>query len=363
MAGAGHAKIGTLSSPGSSKVPEVLEHVATLTGFRDRGLLDVTLVTGLMDLLQPLRVMMYRTVGDHEDLHWHCRASMSRGDLVAASGALWVDPGTLPELAAKPLHARALHQGEPLEEVVNGEHVTVFSVATDRETLGVVEIVRERRLTRHGRRRVSALLRIYRNFHSLLDYSERDTLTGLLNRKSFDDTFLRAATEASHPVSTPADAERRTTQPRQRPWLGVVDIDHFKNVNDSYGHLIGDEVLVLMARIMRSTFRLQDQLYRFGGEEFVVLLRSPNEDSAMVAFERLRSNLEHYRFPQVGQVTGSIGYTELNSSDTPAAAVERADRALYYAKEHGRNQVCSHAALVRSGALSSRQAVGDIELF
>jgi diguanylate cyclase (GGDEF)-like protein len=345
-------------------VPEVLEHVATLTGFRDRGLLDVTLVTGLMDLLQPTRVTMYRTVGDADDLHWHCRASMTRGDLVAASGSLWADPATLPELSAKPLHARALHQGEPLEELVDGEHVTVFSVATDREVLGVVEIARERRLTRNGRRRVAALLRIYRNFHSLLDYSERDTLTGLLNRKSFDDTFLRAATEASHPISAPAaDAERRTTQPRLRPWLGVVDIDHFKNVNDTYGHLIGDEVLVLMARIMRSTFRLQDQLYRFGGEEFVVLLRSPDEDSAMVAFERLRSNLEHFRFPQVGQVTGSIGFTELGSSDTPAAAVERADRALYYAKEHGRNQVCSHAALVRSGALSSRQAVGDIELF
>lgn len=346
-------------------MPEVLEHVATLTGFRDRGLLDVTLVTGLMDLLQPTRVTMYRTVGDADDLHWHCRASMSRGDLVAASGALWADPATLPELAAKPLHARALRQGEPLEEPVDGEHVTVFSVATDREVLGVVEIVRERPLSRHGRRRVAALLRIYRNFHSLLDYSERDTLTGLLNRKSFDDTFLRAATEASPPpASTPlADAERRTAQPRQRPWLGVVDIDHFKNVNDTYGHLIGDEVLVLMARIMQNSFRLQDQLYRFGGEEFVVLLRSPDEDSAMVAFERLRSRLEHFRFPQVGQVTGSIGFTELTSTDTPAAAVERADRALYYAKEHGRNQVCSHAALVRSGALSSRQTVGDIELF
>jgi diguanylate cyclase (GGDEF)-like protein len=351
------------ASSQSPPVPEVLEHVATLTGFRDRGLLDVTLVTGLMDLLQPSRVTMYRVVGEADDPRWHCRASMSRGDLVAASGSLWVDPLVLPKLDSMPLHARALHQGEPLEQSTGGEHVTVFSVATDREVLGVVEIVRERALTRNGRKRVSALLRIYRNFHSLLDYSERDTLTGLLNRKSFDETFLRAATEGMSSASTPADAERRISQPRLRPWLGVVDIDHFKSVNDRYGHLIGDEVLVLMARIMRTTFRLQDQLYRFGGEEFVVLLRSPDEDSATVAFERLRSNLEHFRFPQVGMVTGSIGFTELSSSDTPAAAVERADRALYYAKEHGRNQVCSYAELVRTGALSDKHAIGDIELF
>jgi diguanylate cyclase (GGDEF)-like protein len=344
-------------------VPEVLEHVATLTGFRDRGLLDVTLVTGLMDLLQPSRVTMYRVVGEADDPRWHCRATMSRGDLVAASGSLWVDPSTLPRLDSMPLHARALQQGEPLEHGSRGEHVTVFSVATDRELLGVVEIVRERPLTRNGRKRVSTLLRIYLNFHSLLDYSERDTLTGLLNRKSFDETFLRAATEGLGGPAAPADAERRSAPPRLRPWLGVVDIDHFKSVNDRYGHLIGDEVLVLMARIMRTTFRMQDQLYRFGGEEFVVLLRSPDEESATTAFERLRSKLEHFRFPQVGQVTGSIGFTELSSSDTPAAAVERADRALYYAKEHGRNQVCSYSALVRSGALSDKQATGDIELF
>jgi diguanylate cyclase (GGDEF)-like protein len=344
-------------------VPEVLEHVATLTGFRDRGLLDVTLVTGLMDLLQPSRVTMYRVVGEADDQRWHCRASMARGDLVAASGSLWVDPSVLPALDSMPLHARALRQGEPLEQSTGGEHVTVYPVATDREVLGVLEIVRERALTRNGRKRVAALMRIYRNFHSLLDYSERDTLTGLLNRKSFDETFLRAATESLHSAGLPTDAERRSTPPRLRPWLGVVDIDHFKSVNDRYGHLIGDEVLVLMARIMRNTFRLQDQLYRFGGEEFVVLLRSPDEDSAMAAFERLRTHIEHHRFPQVGQVTGSIGFTELSSSDTPAAAVERADRALYYAKEHGRNQVCSYAALVRRGALSDKQAVGDIELF
>ena len=81
-------------------------------------------------------------------------------------------------------------------------------------------------------------------------------------------------------------------------WLGVVDIDHFKRVNDGFGHLIGDEVLVLVARIMRQSFRHYDRLYRFGGEEFVVLLRGGDEEDAKAAFERFRTNVESYLFPR-----------------------------------------------------------------
>jgi diguanylate cyclase (GGDEF)-like protein len=142
-----------------------------------------------------------------------------------------------------------------------------------------------------------------------------------------------------------------------------LDIDHFKRVNDNFGHLIGDEVLLLMSRLMRSSFRYQDQLFRFGGEEFVVLMRCTDAEAAGRAIERLRANVERYAFPQVGRITISVGFTELRPSDTPAAAFERADKAVYFAKQNGRNQVHHHAELVASGRLADESRDSKVELF
>ncbi|OIQ67051.1 putative diguanylate cyclase YcdT [mine drainage metagenome] len=115
---------------------------------------------------------------------------------------------------------------------------------------------------------------------------------------------------------------------------------------------------------MRDTFRFHDQLYRFGGEEFVVLMHCAHGDQAAVALQRLRSNTERHVFPQVGQITVSIGFTEVRQGDSPSGAFERADKAVYYAKEHGRNQVCSFEELVAQCKLSTAPAnVGEVELF
>jgi len=114
---------------------------------------------------------------------------------------------------------------------------------------------------------------------------------------------------------------------------------------------------------MRSVFRFHDRLYRFGGEEFVVLMRCGDDADAGVAFERLRTSVMAYPFPQVGTITVSVGYTRLRDGDTPSSAFERADRAVYWAKSHGRNQVCNHAALVASGDVDEGAKVGDVELF
>ena len=134
-------------------------------------------------------------------------------------------------------------------------------------------------------------------------------------------------------------------------------------VNDAHGHLIGDEVLVLLARLMRNCFRFHDRLYRFGGEEFVVLLHCGDADGARLAFERLRANVERYAFPRVGRVTVSVGFTAARRGDTPSSAFERADKAVYHAKETGRNRIVHHDELVRSGLVDDPSHTGDIELF
>jgi diguanylate cyclase (GGDEF)-like protein len=163
------------------------------------------------------------------------------------------------------------------------------------------------------------------------------------------------------PAAELEEPDRRELSNGARHWLAVVDIDHFKRVNDSHGHLIGDEVLLLVAQLMRQTFRHGDRIYRFGGEEFVVLLRCPQAQSARVAFERLRLRIGAHDFPQVGQLTVSIGYTAIDADDTPGAAFERADLAVYEAKHVGRNCTVDHADLaVQPSAEGPR---GELEFF
>ncbi len=341
---------------------QVADHLADLTGFRDRDVLDVTLVGALRDLLQPLEVAIYRCVGEGDDRRWMTRARLARNESVAAADALWPDHNSLPRLETAPARHACLQRQEPMA-LPGPPALAMFPIASDLEVIGVLEVTSTAPLGPEDMRMVGSILRVYRNFHGLLDYSERDTLTGLLNRKTFDESFMRVAGVPMPVAEAPAGQEQRRSTAETISWLGVIDIDHFKRVNDSFGHLIGDEVLLLLSRLMRSTFRYQDRLYRFGGEEFVVLMRSASVQAASLAFERLRLNVERYVFPRVGRITVSVGFTEARPGDTPASAFERADRAVYHAKQNGRNQVASHAALVAAGVLHEDTPESDVELF
>lgn len=342
--------------------PQLVDHLADLTGFRDRDVLDVTLVGALRDLLQPQAVAIHRCVGDGAERRWMTRARLALSDRVAAADSLWPDADSLPPFDAYPQRVECLERQTTV--LVEGPPPqTLFALSSESDVIGVLELTTERPLDAEQARLVTSILRIYRNFHGLLDYSERDTLTGLLNRKTFDESFMRVANEPAPRGEGPAASDPRRAAAPAGCWLGVIDIDHFKSVNDTHGHLIGDEVLLLLSRLMRSSFRYQDRLYRFGGEEFVVLMRSASPEAAAGAFERLRSNVEAYGFPRVGRITVSVGFTEVRPGDTPAGAFERADKAVYYAKQHGRNQVANHAALVSTGALAEKAHDGDVELF
>ncbi|MDC8770578.1 GGDEF domain-containing protein [Roseateles albus] len=349
---------------------EVVDHLAEMTGFRDRDVMDVTLVCALRDLLEPLSVAIFRCVGDAGEQRWLTRARLGADDAVATADPLWSDPAGLPLLQDYPqrldcMHSRAVVQGElPAWADKAEQFISLFPIATDREVVGVLEVISTQRMSPKAQRMVSSVLRIYHNFQGLLDYSERDTLTGLLNRKTFEDSFLKAVSELpARAILADTDDGRRHEGSSPRYFLGVIDIDHFKQVNDRFGHLIGDEVLLLLSRLMRSSFRFHDLLYRFGGEEFVVLMRCEDELDAAHAFERLRLNTEQYAFPQIGRITVSIGFTQVRIEDSPASAFERADKAVYHAKDSGRNQVHSHAELVLAGKMSEQAQLSAMELF
>ncbi|MDC7716433.1 GGDEF domain-containing protein [Vogesella sp. DC21W] len=193
---------------------------------------------------------------------------------------------------------------------------------------------------------LSGMVRIHENYLRLLYDAERDMLTGLLNRRSFD-----------------ARLYELLDNPDYQHTLALVDIDHFKLVNDRYGHIVGDEVLLLVAHHMEQVLGAHAQLYRYGGEEFGIILRDEPQ-LAMTRLEALRENIASFNFPQVGAVKISMGYVLIGGQMLPANVVEQADRALYYAKENGRNQTCAYTQLLQRGEIAAQIPYeGDIELF
>ena len=343
---------------------QLVDNLANLASLRDRDALDIALVSAVHDVLQPETSTIYRAVGQEGDERWLCSAQMNRQQAVPTSDAAWIDLATLPRLADVPLRQHVAMTGK-MARAGTLPDVTAFSVHGSPGATGVLELSSPAPLPDESIRIIEGVLRLYANFHCLLDYGERDALTELLNRKTFDGAFLKATLEQGQRIGQDeVESERRDQGPRGSYWLAMIDIDHFKRVNDTFGHLIGDEVLLLLARLMRSTFRFHDQLYRFGGEEFVVLMRCNGEEEAACALERMRLNTEQFLFPQVGKITISTGFSEIKTGDTPSGAFERADKAVYYAKAHGRNQVSSYAGLVAGGELVEQTAIeGEMELF
>ena len=340
--------------------------LAYLCSLRDRDALDATLVSILIDYCgvgtQRIRLIQLFPVGSA--LHYLCRAEHLAGKPGCEQRIVWADATELPLLDADSALGRCAATNFPAMDEGPPSRL-VFPVGHALTPLLLLEIESGDVLPETTIGVVQAALQLYANYESLLDYGERDALTELLNRKTFDGAFQKAAlTQASIDQAPSTPGDRRHQTPEDGYWLAVLDIDFFKRVNDNFGHLIGDEVLLLIARLMRAHFRYQDQLYRFGGEEFVVLMRCRRPDDAAGALERFRQAVRAYAFPQVGHITVSVGFAGLREDDTPGGAFDRADKAVYYAKENGRDQVSSYERLVESGALVE-EAVGenDIDFF
>jgi len=166
-----------------------------------------------------------------------------------------------------------------------------------------------------------------KQIEGLEEESNLDGLTKVFNRRALD-RYLQNLTgkgEIKHAL-----------------YLSMLDIDDFKNVNDTYGHITGDKVLIYLANLLRRVLRDGDKVFRYGGEEFVIILNRLEQDKFNDIVQRLlltiSANHLLYKNHSI-KITASIGATQYINGDTPETILERADKALYKSKENGKNQM------------------------
>lgn len=336
--------------------PGLMAGVAETTLHRDREETEQSLVRLLVQYLDADSVELFR-------IETQGGASIAAPYLQAVSdgkGDARVTRGGTTILLVSDTPGLALCLQEKFAQSIpmpSGRVETLYPIADEVGIpVGVLRIRARRALDPRELFLVGAILQIIRNHLALIDYGQRDTLTGLLNRKTFEHQFAKLQAIPN---------EQSTGPDAPACWIGMVDVDRFKSINDRFGHVFGDEVLLLVSQIIQHSFRSADKAYRFGGEEFAILMEGTTEAGAAGALERLRAAVERHRFPQVGSVTISVGWTRILPRDAPVNAIERADAALYHAKHSGRNLVFQYEALRAAGKLGDAAAAkaGEIELF
>ncbi len=161
----------------------------------------------------------------------------------------------------------------------------------------------------------------HRQVEEMHTLARTDPLTGLPNRLALSE-YLEGESHQAHGL-----------------YVVLLDIDHFKQINDRYGHTVGDGVLKEVGRRLRSSLRKGDVLGRWGGEEFMIIMRGDSQHDVLAAVERLREDIAFWPFDEVGAVSASFGVAEGHMGDSIHSQLDRADKALYQAKHLGRNRV------------------------
>lgn len=214
-------------------------------------------------------------------------------------------------------------------------HSCNYALKVEQQQLGELKLMSNRRFSEDDLQLLETLLccLIYplKNatlFHQALKMAYTDPLTQTHNRASFNDSIRREISLAA-----------RSTKSLS---LIFFDIDHFKFINDTYGHDCGDITLASSAKRIKESLRDSDMVFRYGGEEFVILLSDTDANAAEMLAERIRASIEHHTIAygmETIKITASLGVSTLQGSDTIESFVKHADEAMYIAKKNGRNQV------------------------
>jgi diguanylate cyclase (GGDEF)-like protein len=171
----------------------------------------------------------------------------------------------------------------------------------------------------------------------LFELNRSEALQEALSRAMFDELTGAGSRKLLYLILTQTKSHSsRHSHPIS---LILIDLDHFKNINDTYGHLTGDTILKTFADLLRSKIREEDTLIRWGGEEFIIVAPNTDDKQASTLAEKLRRTIEEHSFGIAQNITASFGVTHIEPNESEEATIHRADTALYRAKENGRNCV------------------------
>lgn len=325
----------------------LLESIVGITQQRSQDALIEVLAQTLASQLQPDEVLVVTLVGDGYEVN--CRGGRRQGEL---------------QLLAAPVlgrYCQVLQEPVPSPLLDNWfEESTVILPIRYQGQISQLLCLTTPRLAMNDLRLATSLVRIYQNFLDLLSAKEHDRLTGLLNRSVLDEQI---AGRFLHPPSQRFSGTERRASPVNRHWLALIGLDRFKEINDRLGYLYGDEMLILFSNLMRSSFRHHDRLFRYSGDEFVVLLPQVADEQIMAIVERFRLQVARHSFPQVEQLTVSIGVVELFEDELPANLIGYADQALYWCKANGRNRSACYSELQRQGLMPQAVQPGPVDYF
>lgn len=342
-----------------------IDSLAEITSHDDREVIERSLLATLYEFNESSQYWLYQVLTRTPELSLGLLAVSSHRHIVTSDQVVTQD---LPEHISQKV-IEAIEQVRVLvisAEDNSDDQFIIYPAENHDQDVFAVLIERTSRQSLEDQRMVHGFLRIYANYLRLLDCTRRDKLTGVLNRETLDSEITRIIILNNERVPHgPGDDPEVKHDSRNKEgeflyWLGVLDIDHFKKINDTFGHLYGDEVLILVSRLMEKSIRNYDLVFRYGGEEFVILIKAVDEEDALLAFERIRLAVGHHDYAKAEHVTVSIGVTMISSQSGASEVIAESDAALYYAKEHGRDQVRFYQDLLDSHLI---QRVGkEIEI-
>lgn len=343
---------------------KILQSIIDITGQRDMNSLECSLAVTLSEVADISEFIIYKlldkTLVSNMEVAIHLTI---KKDKKGKPDYQWHVSEDI--IHSSPVFEQCLNNNSPAIEAKNGSTIQLLVPLKQANiTIGIISIISNNSLAEQ-RPLIDGLISIYENYLTILNENETDKLTGLYNRRTFDHKLSRLllGQKKQSRNNNKFKENKRSCNEESSAWLAGVDVDHFKRVNDTFGHVYGDEVLLLLAQEMKKHFRREDIIFRFGGEEFIIILAATNMKNAKAALERFRMHIENFTFPQVGKVTISLGVAKITDEDFPPDILEKADKALYYVKENGRNQTCCYETLVAEGKLEQSNKTGGIEIF
>lgn len=344
----------------------VLQSIIEITRQRDLDSLEYSLVAALAEMVPIKTVSIYKLLDEDNPsvIEEVVQLSIST-DTNNEQVYTW---GPAPEIVdADQQLKNCLQSPSPLTyNLDDGLIRLLLPINCDGNIVGVLGLCSDESLSSFATL-IESFVKIYSNYLVVFNESERDKLTGLYNRRTYDIKLRRLFAKKKYKQEQAAalldTKERRKKAKNNHVWLGVFDIDNFKQINDQFGHVFGDEVLLTISQKLKECFRNSDLIFRIGGEEFVVILEPVSYETANKLYDSFRQTIASHKFAQIDKVTLSIGYAKITGKDYPPEVLERADKALYYAKEHGRNCIYNYEELIKQGLLEPIKRGGGVDLF